>query len=450
LEAEDGKNGPAADTMKTTLEKPASFEVEELLFGKITRRLIPFLFVLYIAAYLDRINVGFAALDMKADLGFSDTVYGLGAGIFFLGYFLFEVPSNLLLQRFGARRWMARIMVTWGLISAAMSLVSSAWAFYALRFALGLAEAGFFPGMIYYLTAWYPSRRRASAFGQFMTATAVSGLVGGPLSGWILGWNGLAGLRGWQWLFVVEGLPAVLLGIGVLYLLPDGPDQAAWLSEPEKKWLAAHLKEDASSRANHHGLAQALASPRVWHLAGLYLLLVVGLYGCNLWLPQILKSFSGLNNFQVGWLSSLPYLVGAVAMVLNGRHSDSSGERRWHLALAAGTSCLGLALASLVPQASLPAYLLFLTLGTAGIFCCMGPFWSLPAGFLSGRAATGGIALINSVGNLGGFLGPYLVAYFKTRTQGYTAGLLFLSASVLGAGILGLAFNDKNFRKGSM
>ena len=301
--------------------------------AKATRRLIPFMFVLYVVAYLDRINVGFAALQMRADLGFDDRVYGFGAGIFFVGYFLFEVPSNLVLERVGARLWIARIMVTWGVIASAMMVVRGAQSFYLLRFLLGLAEAGFFPGMILYLTYWFPAAERAHAVARFITATAIAGVVGGPISGALLAMDGLGGLRGWEWLFLAEGLPAVGLGLAVLAYLPDGPASASWLTPEERRSLAARLAPDQAIEAHHAAtLAGALADRRVWRLAVLYFVLVTGLYGVGLWLPQIVKGLSGLGDVMVGIVSAVPYVAAAAGMVLVGRHSDRTGERRWHVA----------------------------------------------------------------------------------------------------------------------
>src|SRR3989442_2451099 len=303
------------------------------VLGKAPRRLIPFMFVLYVVAYLDRINVGFAALQMRADLGFDDRIYGLGAGIFFVGYFLFEVPSNLLLERLGARLGIARIMVTWGLIASAMMLVRGARSFSLLRFLLGVAEAGFFPGMILYLTYWFPAAERAHAVARFMTATATAGVVGGPISGALLAMDGVGGLRGWQWLFLVEGLPAVVLGLVVLAYLPDGPASASWLTHEERRSLAARLGPEQAIEAHHAAtIGEALADRRVWRLAVLYFVLVTGLYGVGLWLPQIVKGLSGLGDVIVRVVSAVPYLAAAGGMVVVGRHSDRTARRRLHVA----------------------------------------------------------------------------------------------------------------------
>jgi MFS transporter, ACS family, tartrate transporter len=405
---------------------------------KATWRLIPFLFLLYVVAYLDRVNVGFAALQMNDALGFNAAVYGFGAGIFFVGYFLFEIPSNLILQRVGARYWIARIMVSWGIVAVAMALVRDERTFYFLRFLLGVAEAGFFPGIILYLTYWFPTQDRARTVALFMTAVAISGVVGGPVSGLLLSMHGLGGLEGWHWLFLLEGLPAIVLGVIVLFYLPDGPRHARWLSAEEQEWLVARLARDEQARgpAAGHTLREALSSPRIWLLCLLYLCMVVGNYGYGFWLPQIIEGFGQLTDFQIGVLSALPYLVASVGMVFIARHSDRTGERRWHVALSLAAAAIGLAASSVLQSPLL--VMVALALAALGITGSYGPFWSLPTAILSGTGAAGGIALINSVGNLGGFFGPYLVGYVKNATQSFTGGLLVLAAIVLVGGALAL------------
>lgn len=314
---------------------------------KATVRLIPFLFVLYIVSFLDRVNVSFAALQMNEDLGFSDAVYGLGAGIFFIGYFLFEVPSNLILERVGARVWIARIMITWGIISTAMFLVTGPVSFYLLRFLLGVAEAGFFPGIILYLTYWFPARERAKAVALFMTAVAIAGVIGGPLSGALLSLDEVVfGLSGWQFLFIAEGFPAILLGLAVLAFLPDRPSEARWLTDEERRWLEDSLSREEQLKTTHgtHTLRQAFVDGRLWLLCGVYFGTVTSLYGISFWLPTIIEEFSNLNEFLVGLLSAFPYLAAAIGMVVFAWHSDRTGERRWHVAIPAGLAALGLAL----------------------------------------------------------------------------------------------------------
>ena len=409
-----------------------------------TRRLIPFMFVLYVVAYLDRINVGFAALQMRQDLGFTDTVYGLGAGIFFIGYFLFEVPSNLIMHRVGARVWMARIMITWGVISAAMMLVRGVTSFYTLRFLLGAAEAGFFPGMILYLTYWFPAAEQARAVARFMTATAIAGVVGGPISGKILEQlGGVGGLAGWQWLFLLEGLPAVGFGLVALGYLTDRPADADWLAPAERAWLSERMRREHAERAERHGYSviQALVHGRVWLLALLYFALVCGLYGVSFWIPQIIQGFGGLGDFAVGVVSMVPYLAAAIGMVIVGAHSDRRQERRWHLAGPAFVGAAGLVVSGSVmsPVVSLLA----LSLGALGMWSALGPFWARSATFASGSAAAGAIALVNSVGNLGGFLGPFLVGLVKEHTDGFAGGLAVLAGWLVLAGVIALALRDE-------
>lgn len=403
---------------------------------RITWRLIPFLGLCYITAYLDRINVSFAALHMNQDLNLSAAAYGTGAGIFFLGYVLFEVPSNLILQRVGARLWIARIMVSWGLLSMAMALVRDEWSFYSLRFLLGVAEAGFFPGIILYLTYWFPHRERARIIALFATATAVAGLIGSPLSGAILELHGLWGWSGWHWLFVLEGLPAVVLGLVVLAWLPDHPGQARWLPPAERDWLIATLRQEeaAAQGQTRQTLRGALTSHRVWLLGVVYLTMALGMYSITLWLPQILRALTSASDFGIGMLNAVPFLAATVGMVLIGWHSDRHGERRWHVAGALVLAAAGYLLASMAT--TLPLALLAFSLAAVGVWGVMGPFWALSTTFLSGVAAAGGIALINSLGNTGGFLGPYLMGWFKQLTAGYSAGLTAVALILLmGAGL---------------
>lgn len=385
------------------------------------------MFILYVIAYLDRVNVGFAALQMNADLNFSAAVYGLGSGIFFIGYFLFEVPSNLILERTGARIWIARIMITWGIVSSATAFIQGPRSFYLVRFLLGLAEAGFFPGMILYLTYWFPAAHRAKTVAFFMTATAVSGVISGPVSGALLTMHGFGGLAGWQWLFLIEGLPAVLLGVVVLFYLTDRPEKAKWLSDNEKNWLVARLHEE-QVRREHHGMVkfiQAVRSGRVWMLCLIYLSVVIGLYGVGFWMPLLIKGASGLSDFMVGIVSVFPYLLAAAGMTIIGMHSDKTGEHRIHAAFAILLAAAGMLFTA---YSSTPAMeLACLSLVAIGIWGTLGPFWAFATSFLSGSAASGGIALINSIGNLGGFFGPYLVGIIRDMTGGFKYGLIVLA-----------------------
>jgi ACS family tartrate transporter-like MFS transporter len=413
---------------------------------KVSRRLIPFLFLLYVAAYLDRINVGFAQLQMKSALGFSDSVYGLGAGIFFIGYFLFEVPSNLILARVGARVWIARIMITWGLISSAMAFVHTPASFYVLRFLLGVAEAGFFPGIIYYLGLWFPAEERAAAVSKFMTATAIAGVIGGPLSAVLFGLEGVGGLAGWQWIFVAEGIPSVLLGVVVLFFLTERPDAAHWLSSEQRQYLSARVRADADAidALGKIGLRAALLHPIIWRLALLYFTLIVGFYSISFWSPQIIQSFSGLGNVQVALVSAIPYIVAAVAMVVFAAHSDRTRERCGHIAVAACVGALGMAASAYVHAPVVGV--LALSVAAAGIWSAVPVFWSLPTAFLTGTAAAGAIALINSFGNLGGFVGPFIIGRVHDMTGSYAISLLMVAGALL-CGV-GIALSLKRFLAG--
>ena len=407
--------------------------------------LIPFLFALYVVAYLDRINVAFASLQMNQELGLTASVFGFGAGLFFLGYSIFEIPSNLILARVGARAWIARIMVTWGIVAIAMTAVRGAASFFALRFLLGAAEAGFFPGVIYYLTRWFPEGERARAVALFMTATAVAGVIAGPVSGALLGMHGVSRLSGWQWLFLLEGLPAVILGVAVAFYLPNGPADASWLEVGEREALISRLaREDArGGQRRHLSLRHALASPLVWMFSLVYFAIVFGMYGVSFWLAQIIASlgarspFGTRSPFGIGLLASIPFLVGAVSMVAVGRASDLSGERRWHLAISAMVGAGGLMMAAMVESPVLS--MLALSIAAAGIWGTFGPFWAMPPECLSGAAAAGAIALINSVGNLGGFAGPYIIGIVKEQTQSFAGGMLAMALSLAIGGLLALA-----------
>jgi len=408
--------------------------------AKVTRRLIPYLFLCYVVNYLDRFNISFAALEMKADLGLGDAVYGLGAGMFFAGYVTFEIPSNLILQRVGARWWIARIMVTWGVLSCGMMFVRTPATFYALRFLLGVAEAGFLPGIIFYLTHWIPARDRARVFALFLTSTALAGVIGGPISAALLTLGGIGGLAGWQWLFLVEGLPAVVLGVTTLRYLPDRVSHARWLSAAEQEWLEATLRAERAGmeRAQRLTLRQALTHGPVWRLCLLYFSTIISFYGVAFWLPQIVQSFSGLGNTATSLISALPYVAASIGMVLVARHSDRSGDRRRHVALPAFAAAAGLLIGALIQGHPVLAFLA-LCLSATGIWSTLGPFWSIPTGFLSGTAAAGGIALINSVGNIGGFVGPTVMGFLKERTQRFESGLLVLAATLVVAGVLALS-----------
>jgi ACS family tartrate transporter-like MFS transporter len=411
------------------------------LYAKISWRLIPYMFLLYIVAYLDRVNVGFAAMDIQRDLHFSNTVYGTGAGIFFLGSALFDLPSNLILLRVGPRRWIARIMISWGVISTCMMFMHSKESFYVLRFLLGVSEAGFFPGMIIYLTYWFPTHERARAVARFMTATSLAGVVGGPLSSYLLRLDGRSGLAGWQWLFLSEGVPTILLGISVLLLLKDSPAQADWLKPEEKVWLAGELQRDQEryGAATHHALGDAFRLPALWVLAGVYFVSQVGVYVVNLWMPLILNSFSvgGSDVSLIARYATVPYLAAAVMTVVVGWSSDKRNERRWHIAGCLTLSAVGFAWAGLAH--SLVVALCAMTLAAVGVWSMMGPFWTLTTSMLGGTAAAGAVAILQVVGGVGGFAGPYMTGRLRDATHSFAGGLDGIAGLALGAAMLALA-----------
>ncbi len=413
-------------------------ELERRTMRKVSVRLLPLLFVLYIASYLDRTNVGMAALQMNAAIGLSPAAYGFGASIFFIGYALFEVPSNIILARVGARRWIARIAITWGLVSCAMMLAKGQWSFYALRFGLGLAEAGYFPGIIFYLSHWYPERLRARAISRFMIGIPIASIVGAPLGGLLLGLNGHFGLAGWQWLFLVEGLPAVVLGIVVLVTLTERPSEAAWLNADEKAWLAKEISTDTARAGTHdRGILETLRHPIVWFLAIPYFVTLLCGLGINFWAPTIMKDQMHLTNQQVGLVMGLIGLVAMIGMLTNGWHSDRTGERLVHVAIPIFIASAGMLLAGLTGNP------LFVVVGMGmvvfGHNSMLPVFWCLPSSFLRGIGAAAGIALINSLGNLGGFFGPNLFGSVKNFTGNYTLAFLTLSTLALGASLVALA-----------
>lgn len=413
---------------------PEADSLERATIRRVTRRLMPFLFVLYIANYLDRVNVSFAALQMNHDLGFSSAAYGLGAGIFFLGYCLCQVPSNLLLARVGARRWIAALMVAWGLIASAMMFVQGVATFYTFRFLLGVVEAGFFPGMILYLTHWFPATYRAQSVARFMTAIPLAQVVGGPISGALLGMQGVGGLAGWQWLFLLEGLPSILLGGLVFYYMTERPEQAAWLPAEGKAWLAGQLGRERPATGSRPEFRPIVRDGMVWKLAALWLLQVLTAYGQLLWLPQIIKGASEMSDLAVGVLSVIPPLAAAITMVLVAAHSDRTGERHRHVAVPALVGGAGFVATAAVLHSPLlaTAALTVVAIGLAGAY---GPFWGLATAYVRGTTAAGGIALINSVGNLGGFAGPYVVGLVKDATGSF-AGALVTFAGVTAAAAL--------------
>ena len=412
------------------------------LLAKLRWRLLPFLFLLYVVAYLDRINVGFAAFQMKDQLHFSDAVYGFGAGIFFAGYFVFQVPSNIALERVGARRWIAALMVLWGVISSAMFLVQSEGSFYMLRFLLGAAEAGFFPGVIYYLRRWFPAAARAAVVGLFMAAGPVSGILGGPISGALLDWDQLGGLAGWQWMFLLEGIPAIVLGIAAWFFLTDGPQETRWLTAKERGWLRQNLGATENPEKVHeqHGARSWFASTSLWRFAIAYFGLNTCTYGVSLWLPSELKSLAGLPNLLLGVVSAVPYLVAAVAMVLVGMHSDRTTERRWHIGLSAFAGAAALLAAGYSSGLALSVVAFGIALAASSSMA--GPFWAMASGTLTESSAAKGIALINAVGNLGSGFGPYWIGFLRDATRSFRAGLWSVAILLALAGVIILSIRQ--------
>ena len=423
--------------------------LEARTIRKVSARLIPFLMICYFVAYLDRVNVGFAALTMNKSLGLTATMFGFGSGIFFVTYFLFELPSNLALDRFGARKWIARIMFSWGILSALMAFIpniaeatglGNEATFYILRALLGFAEAGFFPGIIFYLTLWYPSVYRGRIVGAFMAAIPLSSAIGSPISGMILGMHGIAGLEGWQWLFIIEAAPAVVLAFVTYFYLTDLPADARWLEADERAWLRDRLDAERRQREAAQTLSvwEVMRNPRVWALALVYFGLVACNYGVGFWLPQIIKAF-GLSNAMTGWVTAIPYAIGAVFMVWYGYHSDATGERKAHTAIALLIAAAGIAGSTLTGNPTLT--IIAFTIGACGVFGSLPVFWTLPTAVLSGTAAAAGIAVINSIGNLAGFAGPYAMGWIKDATGSFTGGLLLIAALAVGAMVIVLALS---------
>ncbi|MDR9750240.1 MFS transporter [Pseudomonas sp. SZMC_28357] len=418
--------------MAVDIAAPRGEVVDEAtrLYRKVTWRLIPFLFACYVAAYLDRVNVGFAKLQMLNDLQFSETVYGLGAGIFFLGYFFFEVPSNIILHKVGARLWIARVMLTWAIISACMMFVTTPTMFYVLRFLLGVAEAGLFPGVILYLTYWYPAARRGGIIAMFMTGIPIAGLIGGPLSGWIMHhMSGVQGLAGWQWMFVIEALPSFVLAFCVLAFLDNGIAGAKWLTAEEKAVLIRNIEAD-NVGATKHRLRDGFTSPWVWLLSVIYLFFIMGLYGVGFWLPTLIKGAGVTDPLSIGLLTTIPYGAAAIAMIVVGRMSDKARERRWHIVVPGVIGAIGW-LVSVQFSTHLLIAEVALTVATIGVLVTLAQFWCLPTAVLAGAAAATGIAVVNSVGNLAGFVSPYLIGWIIDTTHSINLGVYTLAASLL-------------------
>lgn len=406
---------------------------ESRTYAKVARRLIPFLMICYLGAYLDRVNVGFAKLQMLSDLRFSETVYGLGAGIFFLGYFLFEVPSNVILHKVGARNWLARIMLTWAAISAGFAFVSTPTSFYVLRFLLGVAEAGFAPGVILYMTYWFPSQRRAKALSMFFMAIPLAGIVGGPLSGYILHtFHGTAGLAGWKWLFLIEAFPSLLLGVAILFYLDNGIAHAKWLTDAEKALLERNVAGDNAQKTAHGSVGAFVADRRLWLLAAIYFCVVLGQYGLTFWLPTLIRKAGVADPLWVGVFTAVPYVCAIVALPLIGMSADRRRERRLHLAVPMLVAAAGFAALPLIGNVG--TALVCLSIAAAGILSSSSQFWSLPTAMLGGMSAAAGIAAVNCFANLAGFFSPAIVGWLNDLTGKSTAGLIFISSAiVLGA-----------------
>jgi MFS family permease len=413
-------------------------QLEKQTVSKVFWRLMPFLGLLYIVAFLDRVNVGFAALSMNKELGFSNAVYGLGAGIFFLGYFIMEIPGNLIMARIGARLWIARILITWGIISGLTAFVTTPMQFYLVRFFLGVAEASFFPGIIYYLSIWCRAEDRAKAVAFFMMSLPVCNIVAAPISTYLLGVS-MLGLAGWKWLFIIEAVPSVILGIMTPFYLTNKPEDAKWLNNEERSWLVNAMAEDRAKivKAKSYTLWQAFADRDVVILSLIYFTWVCGFYGITLFLPILVKALSAsISNQMVGYLVMVPYMFGFLAMYFIGRHSDQTGERRWHTITGMLTGAVGLAGSVLLADVSITVSMVFFTIAVMGVYGSFGPFWAIPASFLTSTVAAGAIAMINSIGNLGGFVGPYAMGYIREATGTFTGGIMFLVVCLLTAAVL--------------
>jgi D-galactonate transporter len=418
----------------TPIRLGSDISAEDAVFRKIALRLAPFLFLCYLAAYLDRVNVGFAKLPMQKELGFSETVYGFGAGIFFLGYVLFEVPSNIILHKVGARLWLARVMLTWAIISAATALVSTPITFYTMRFLLGVAEAGFIPGVLLYLTYWFPASRRGRITALFLTAIPMASIFGGPLSGWILSAaSGTYGFSGWQWLFLIEAIPSIVFGVVILFYLDNSVEEANWLDPSEKRTVATIIAGEQEEKEGLSELRHAFTTGRVWLLGAAYFCIASGIYIVSFWIPTIIKQTGVSDPLKIGLLTAIPYLVAVASMIAVCAHADRAKERRWHTAIPAVVCALGLAVTAASTGNTIRA-LIGLTLAAAGASTSQASFWTLPASFLGGAAAAAGIALVNSLGNMAGFASTYVVGWMADLTHSNVASLyLFAGLVSLGA-----------------
>lgn len=417
--------------MDTVFSSEVDTTVRKSAYRKIAFRLMPFLMLCYFCAYLDRVNVGFAKLQMMSDLQFSEAVYGLGAGIFFIGYFLCEVPSNIVLHKVGARRWIARIMITWGILSGCFAFVQTEWQFYTLRFLLGIAEAGLAPGLLLYLTYWFPSYRRARMTVLWFIAIPISGMIGGPLSGLIMDrMSGVHGWFGWQWMFVIEAIPTVLVGLLVLAVLKDSVQDANWLTQDEKNLVKQELAQDNQHKEGHASVKEFIADKRLWLLAGIYFCVVMGQYAITFWLPTLIRNSGISDNWHIGLLTSLPYMCAIVVMILAGRSGDHFQERRWHLIIPMCAGALALTFATLFAS-NLTLSLICLCIAASGVLTASSLFWMLPTNFLGGVSAAAGIAAVNSFANLAGFCSPYLIGWVTTNTGSNAIGMFLITAVLI-------------------
>ncbi len=417
--------------MDTVFSSEVDTTVRKSAYRKIAFRLMPFLMLCYFCAYLDRVNVGFAKLQMMSDLQFSEAVYGLGAGIFFIGYFLCEVPSNIVLHKVGARRWIARIMITWGILSGCFAFVQTEWQFYTLRFLLGVAEAGLAPGLLLYLTYWFPSYRRARMTVLWFIAIPISGMIGGPLSGLIMDrMSGVHGWFGWQWMFVIEAIPTVLVGLLVLAVLKDSVQDANWLTQDEKNLVKQELAQDNQHKEGHASVKEFIADKRLWLLAGIYFCVVMGQYAITFWLPTLIRNSGISDNWHIGLLTSLPYMCAIVVMILAGRSGDHFKERRWHLIIPMCAGALALTFATLFAS-NLTLSLICLCIAASGVLTASSLFWMLPTNFLGGVSAAAGIAAVNSFANLAGFCSPYLIGWITTNTGSNAIGMFLITAVLI-------------------
>ncbi|HAV4195476.1 TPA: MFS transporter [Acinetobacter baumannii] len=417
--------------MDTVFSSEVDTTVRKSAYRKIAFRLMPFLMLCYFCAYLDRVNVGFAKLQMMSDLQFSEAVYGLGAGIFFIGYFLCEVPSNIVLHKVGARRWIARIMITWGILSGCFAFVQTEWQFYTLRFLLGVAEAGLAPGLLLYLTYWFPSYRRARMTVLWFIAIPISGMIGGPLSGLIMDrMSGVHGWFGWQWMFVIEAIPTVVVGLLVLAVLKDSVQDANWLTQDEKILVKQELAQDNQHKEGHASVKEFIADKRLWLLAGIYFCVVMGQYAITFWLPTLIRNSGISDNWHIGLLTSLPYMCAIVVMILAGRSGDHFQERRWHLIIPMCAGAIALTFATLFAS-NLTLSLICLCIAASGVLTASSLFWMLPTNFLGGVSAAAGIAAVNSFANLAGFCSPYLIGWVTTNTGSNAIGMFLITAVLI-------------------